>query len=218
MKKLPIVLLTVLAVLPGCIGSKKEKSAKVESTKKRQMTQVDIPMNDEGLKSFFDEDVNEFMLAEDDSDNAQGQAVNVAQTEQDFSWVEETAEQSGDLAVINFAFDSAAVTADQNKKLEKNAQALKQQLELAEKEGRAAAVRVEGHACHSAGSAAYNMAKSEQRARSVADRLETAGISKDKLHLVGYGAEVPVVVQGKKVTGDRAQQAVNRRVELHVTA
>jgi len=156
MKKLSLLLLSLVAFLPGCMGSKKEKMEKSTTNNKTHMTKVDIPMADEGIKSFFDEDIQEFTLAEEDtSENApvKDEAMDLAAGDQDFSWVEESTTED-DLQVAYFDFDSATIKPEQGEKIDQNAQLIKEKLAQAKKEGKEATVNVQGHACHSAGSVA----------------------------------------------------------------
>lgn len=215
MKRLPLIFISLAVLLPGC-GAKKEKMD--SSSKNTQMTKVDIPMADDGIKSFFDEDIKEFSLAEDDtvSQETKGAQGELVEDGQDFAWVEEST-QNDELQVAYFDFDSAVVKPEQSKKIDENARVIKEKLAQAEKEGKEMTVSVQGHACHSAGSAAYNLVKSEERAKKVADCLEIGGIPRDKLKVVGFGDAVPAIIEGKKVTGDKKQQWANRRVELYVT-
>jgi outer membrane protein OmpA-like peptidoglycan-associated protein len=93
---------------------------------------------------------------------------------------------------------------------------LKRDIELAKKEqcvvqdGSGSTIVVEGHSCHSAGSAAYNLALSEKRARYVAEQLiAQGGIDKEHLRIAPRGQEMPIVQKGNK-----SAQAPNRRVEM----
>ena len=221
MKKSFLLLLSLVVLLPGCMGSKKEKTEKSSSSKKTHMTKVDIPLGDDGIRSFFDEDIQEFTLAEDnatqeDTRTAKEDPMELVDGDQDFSWVEETTVQDGDLQVAYFEFDSAVIKPEQSKKIDENIQVIKEELAQAKKDGQEAVVSVQGHSCHSAGSVAYNLVKSEERAKIVADRLQMGGISKDKIKVVGYGSEVPTIADGQKVTGNRKQQWANRRVEFNM--
>ena len=69
---------------------------------------------------------------------------------------------------------------------------------------------VEGHACDSAGSAIYNMALSERRAKFIALQFTQAGIEKMNIKIAARGQEMPV-----HNGGNRHEQAVNRRVEVY---
>jgi outer membrane protein OmpA-like peptidoglycan-associated protein len=67
---------------------------------------------------------------------------------------------------------------------------------------------IEGHTdVH--GTADYNRALSERRARAVRKYLEAAGIAPQRLTAVGFGASRPVA------PNDAPGNALNRRVELH---
>ena len=92
---------------------------------------------------------------------------------------------------------------DQKPVLAHNVQVLKK---LSDKGYR---ISIEGHACDSAGSTEYNMMLSEDRARAVKQALEQKGVRGEILY-VGYGCEHLIVP-----TGDRRQQAPNRRVEIY---
>lgn len=69
---------------------------------------------------------------------------------------------------------------------------------------------IEGHACHSEGSAAYNMAISERRARYVAQKFSENGIDAANIKIAPRGQEMPV-----RKNGSRKDQWVNRRVEIY---
>ena len=71
-----------------------------------------------------------------------------------------------------------------------------------------AQAEVAGHT-DSVGSAAFNQSLSQQRAAAVVDWLVAHGISRDRLHPVGYGATRPVA--GNATDDDRRR---NRRVEV----
>ena len=61
------------------------------------------------------------------------------------------------------------------------------------KDHTAAKVTVEGH-CDERGTAEYNLALGEQRAKAVKDYLEAAGIAADRIATISYGAERPFVL------------------------
>lgn len=69
-------------------------------------------------------------------------------------------------------------------------------------------VRVEGHT-DERGNANDNQRLSEERARSVADLLTGMGVPRDRIEIVGYGA------QQRLATGGTAEDhAINRRIEF----
>ena len=126
-----------------------------------------------------------------------------------FKWDDLDAENSKDqFQNLYFDFDKHTVKDSEKPKL-------KQDIELAKKEqcviqdGSNKTIIIEGHSCHSAGSAAYNLALSEKRARTVAKELINEGIDKQNLKIAPRGQEMPLIEHGS-----RAEQWQNRRVEL----
>lgn len=67
---------------------------------------------------------------------------------------------------------------------------------------------VEGHA-DAAGETEYNMTLGEKRAKAVADFLSSLGVSAERLHIVSYGKEVPLVAGSSSDA-----MAQNRRVDF----
>lgn len=201
------LLLSVLVGLSGC-GKKSPKNA-VKDNKKVAWNDVSVPVADEGVRSFFDDDINEFALAEDGSNKT------LAQNDaKDFAWA---ADQSEDgLNPVYFDFDHFSIRPDQEMVVGSDVKKVKADLKVAQKKGDAPVVVVEGHACHSAGSSIYNMALSEKRAKVLADRLSKEGVPAENIKIVGRGKEVPAVVNGKAVTGGRDEQWQNRRDEIRV--
>lgn len=71
-------------------------------------------------------------------------------------------------------------------------------------------LRISGHT-DAVGQEAYNQALSEKRARAVADYLQAAGVSPNRLRVVGWGKRRPVA---SNATPDGRQQ--NRRVDIDI--
>ncbi len=69
-------------------------------------------------------------------------------------------------------------------------------------------IRVEGHT-DNRGSAEYNIALGERRARAVADRLISKGVPQAQISIVSYGKEKPAVMGD-----DESAWSQNRRVVL----
>ena len=67
------------------------------------------------------------------------------------------------------------------------------------------------------GSAAYRQNLSVARAKAVAQGLEAGGISKGRLHVVGYGSTRPAVDEFPAGRHDLAAAAANRRVIITIT-
>jgi peptidoglycan-associated lipoprotein len=106
------------------------------------------------------------------------------------------------LEKIYFEYDSASLTELARKSLTRNASLLMKEP--------TAQVRIEGN-CDERGSAEYNVALGEQRARAALQYLKTLGIKPDRLFTLSYGKDKPAV-EGH----DEAAMAKNRRDEFVV--
>ncbi len=84
---------------------------------------------------------------------------------------------------IFFDFDKSDIRQDAAEVLKKNAEMLKLYPEVK--------VTIEGHCCE-IGTAEYNMALGERRAKSARDYLTMLGITPDRLSTVSYGEERPL--------------------------
>jgi outer membrane protein OmpA-like peptidoglycan-associated protein len=170
-------------------------------------SEVDVPMSDVQFHSMFDEGLEEFDVA------TEVEIDGVSCDLHDFAWVEDTENADG-FKNVCFSFDGDDVREDQADALAHNINLAKSRLH--DDSDYQATIVVEGHACHSAGRPAYNMAKSESRAKAVYERCVEAGIPADCIKVVGRGQEVPAIIDGVEVTGDRVAQAPNRRCEMRV--
>ena len=122
-----------------------------------------------------------------------------------------------DLKTVYFDFDKYSIRKDQESVVAQNVDTIKNTLAQQESGKAKKVVVIEGNACSSAGSAAYNMALSEKSAKVFADRLVASGISRDKIKVVGRGQECPAVdAGGKPCTGSKEQQWLNRRDEINL--
>lgn len=106
------------------------------------------------------------------------------------------------LEKIYFDFDSANLSESARGTLAKNVDALKKEF--------SAKIRIEGN-CDESGSAEYNLALGERRAKSAQQYLIALGVKPDRLSTVSYGKEKPAI-QGGGETAD----AKNRRDEFVV--
>lgn len=107
------------------------------------------------------------------------------------------------LETVYFDFDKSDLRQDARNVLSKNAEVL-----LKSKPN--AKIQVEGH-CDERGSAEYNLALGDRRAKSSLQYLITLGVKADRLSTISYGKEKPAV-QGS----DEAAWAKNRRAEFVV--
>jgi len=218
-QKQALCVLSLLLLVPGCGGGKK-KMEQPAKEKKTITKEVDIPVAGDALKNFFDEasdDMQDFALDEDPEFaklDSLAQRVDTTSEVAELAWTQEIDAAQETCNKIYFDFDRSGIRADQRAALDANVELFKKKLEDAG--SHEATLVVSGHACNSAGAEPYNMSLSERRAREVCDYLIEHGIKKECIKAVGRGAEIPAIVNGKKVAGDREQQAPNRRVEFTV--
>jgi peptidoglycan-associated lipoprotein len=181
------------------------------------MAESDIALEEETLRSFFDNDLEEFVASVDYKDGGKQAARLAADADNsEFAWVQGNDQAAGAFKTVFFDFDRSSVRPDQKNIVETDIQAARKVLAEARKNGAEPTIVIEGHACHSAGSSAYNLAISERRAKAISDWFVSEGVARDNIKIVGRGKEVPAVVDGKPVTGGREEQWPNRRVEVHV--
>lgn len=102
--------------------------------------------------------------------------------------------------VIYFDYDSATLSAEGEAIAQAHGQYLADHQNLF--------ITLEGHA-DERGTAEYNLALAEDRAKMVAQMMEVYGVSGDRIQLVSYGEERPVAL-----SHDEAAWSLNRRVEI----
>ena len=227
MKKGCVLLLVMLLSVSGC-GKKKKCADKCLSTTGKEVA-VAMPVGQESkeLQSVFDEDIAEFALVDEAVADAKvskpevlakaNEVVAEEDSINEFSWIDDEDQRSQGLKTVYFDFDEYAIKHDQQAVVKKDVDVVKQTIADAEKAGKKVTAVVEGHACHSAGSASYNLALSEKRAKVLKDRLVEAGIPNNQIKVVGRGQECPAIGKdGKPVTGTREQQWQNRRDEINI--
>ena len=112
------------------------------------------------------------------------------------------AELQSALKKIYFDFDSSSLSESSRGTLAKNAEALAKETTTK--------IRIEGN-CDERGSAEYNLALGERRAKAAQQYLVTMGVKPNRLSIISYGKEKPAV-QGN----DEAAWAKNRRDEFVV--
>jgi len=101
------------------------------------------------------------------------------------------------LEKIYFDFDSSSLSPESRKSLQKN-------MEIIRKDT-SSVVQIEGN-CDERGSAEYNLALGEKRAKAAMQYLVTMGIPTERLSVISYGKEHPAV-QGS----DESAWSKNRR-------
>ena len=104
------------------------------------------------------------------------------------------------LETVYFDYDKANLSQSSKDALKNNADWMKK--------NSAVKVQIEGH-CDSRGSIEYNLALGERRANAVVSYLKSLGISGQRLSVISYGEEKPIM------TGDsEAAWAKNRRANF----
>jgi len=111
--------------------------------------------------------------------------------------------EGGPLEDIHFPFDQASLTDQARGTLEKHALWLQNHRE--------AKVVVEGH-CDERGTAEYNLALGDKRARAAREYLVSLGVAADRLSAVSYGKEKPL-----DPSSNEEAWARNRRAHFSVS-
>ncbi len=206
------ITLSVVALLclSGC-GMRKQQQAKHETQQEIDARGVDFAICDESFRSVYNDELDEF----DPSTAVETGKIEKKDTFDlhEFTWVEDTENADG-LLNICFGYDRHHLTADQEAAINHNIALVKAR--LAENPEYRPTIVIEGHSCHAAGQPAYNLTLSEKRAKSVYDRFVKAGIPAEYIKVVGRGDQVPAIINGVEVTGDRIAQAPNRRCETRI--
>ena len=216
-KEYALSLALLISMLPGCGGKKCCDDATKPMTRNNMVADANdvVEQEDTQLLSWY-EDVQEFAEIDADYKLDLADADDAIDTEdtQTFAWSTENEDKEFD--TLYFAFNSNKVSDDQKEALEYNIAELKQIFAEAEEAGDEPIVVVSGHSCNSAGSPEYNKLLSEQRAQAIADKIIAAGIDEDCVKVVARGSEMPTMIDGDQVNGDREDQWLNRRTEVSV--
>lgn len=192
MNRIVCLLVAGLLVAPGCL----RRSKKTDAGSKRSTYEKT------GSKSVFDEDVESFILDEDQNPFAPQNGDSVRLIDDSGIWNPE--QRQGSFETIYYDFDRHDIRQDQKNVINRNLNRINGAI------ANGATIIIEGHACTAGGSAQYNMTLSEHRARSVKKHLVKQGVPAGKLKVVGRGSELCRVIGG-----NQEQQAPNRRVEFY---
>jgi peptidoglycan-associated lipoprotein len=122
---------------------------------------------------------------------------------EDFTASDPTVETGGPLVDIHFDYNQASLTDQARGTLEKHALWLQSH--------RQARVTVEGH-CDERGTAEYNIALGDERAKATKDYLVRLGVGGDRLQTVSYGKERPL-----DTASNATAWAKNRRAHFLVS-
>jgi outer membrane protein OmpA-like peptidoglycan-associated protein len=211
MNKQFFLLLSVIALVPGCFNRQK-KSEKRPVDAHEIMTDVDIPVAQSNVKTFFDEDIDDLAL----EDNVAG---GIETADGQYAWIEKSARINKDgFRTVYFDFDKYSIRSTEKDSVAQDVARMQNMLAKEGQSGKRVKFVINGHACDSAGNRQYNHILSENRAKTLKDCAVAAGIPADRITIVGRGSDFPAVINGKPCNGDRDQQAPNRRDEIQVIA
>jgi len=203
MNKQFLLALTVLALVPGCFRQKNADKRLIN--KHEVLTDVDIPVAEDSVKNFFDEDLGDLAFA----DNA------ISLDDSQYAWIDESGKNNG-FKKVYFDFDRYGIKSSEKESVAQDVVRMKEFMAKEQKESKAVQFVINGNADHAAGSDTYNRILSEKRAKTLKDCAVAAGIPASKIKIVGRGSDIPEMVNGKPCTGDKDQQWPNRRDEIQV--
>ncbi len=210
MNKQFFLLLSVIALVPGCFNRQK-KADKRPVDAQEIMTDVDIPVSQANVKTFFDEDIDDMAL----EDSVAAGSTDDAQ----YAWIEKSAQINKDgFRTVYFDFDKYSIRSSEKDSVAQDVARMQSMLAKEGQTGKRVKFVINGHACDSAGNRQYNHILSENRAKTLKDCAVAAGIPADRITIVGRGSDFPAIVNGKPCSGNREQQAPNRRDEIQVIA
>jgi len=201
MKKYIHIFLCVLVLTAGC-SKKKNTNPSIKSVSPKKSYNKNNSFND-NLEAFALDDDTLHNFAHEQQSHKESSSLS-HKPNSIFQWEDVTADQSkSEFRTIYFDFDKYKITKEQESALQSDIEHAKKMIALGK------VIVIEGHACDSAGSAAYNMVLSEKRAKFIATKFNDAGVEKAHIKIAARGQEMPVHKGGNK-----HEQAVNRRVEV----
>lgn len=205
MNKQFLMALTVLALIPGCFS--RQKNAEKRVNKNDVLTDVDIPVAEDSVKNFFDEDLGDLALADN--------VVALENDDTQYAWIDESGKNNG-FKKVYFDFDKYNIKSSEKEAVAQDVARMKEFMAQEQRDGKVVQFVINGNADHAAGSDFYNRCLSERRAKTLKDCAVAAGIPANKIKIVGRGSDIPEMVNGKPCTGDKDQQWPNRRDEIQV--
>ncbi len=233
MRKFLVSCSLVLALLMVGCGKKRNNRdndnvafGEIESS--QFLAESDIPVLDEEMEDFFEDDdaISEFAFIDDDFEDDlvdlddEKLATNLInddlfdedefEDEDSFvAWDEEEVEELN-FKTVQFDLNKNSLSNDQQESLSENIEVAK----AAVAEGKT--VVVQGHCCQ-LGSPSYNIPLSERRAEAIKVEMVKNGIPADKVKTIGYGQEMPVVWSEKTNKTELIEElAPNRRAEVTI--
>jgi len=224
MKNISLLFLTCslfVISFSGC-GKKKEEPANKPFNIMAENEAKDIPLYQFDENEFFDnEEMAEFAFVDNDDEKCNAGAVGSMvlakndSNEKDYPFdddftlaYEDEDVKDSEFKVVNFDINKNSIRPDQKQNVSENTVAAKELVDQGKK------LSVIGHTCQF-GSATYNMALSEKRAKAIKDEMVKSGVSADKIQILGVGSESPLVVSDAKDKSIRVKElSPNRRAEI----
>ncbi len=198
--------LVLICLLPACGGRKKAKQL-AQNNEIKQL-QMPLALQGDAQTYLFDEDIEAFVLDDESASEFNISAFHVADNEQDldFEWDEiETKENS---SLVYFPYDGRDPRQDQQENLAKTDELALNAYKNNQK------IAIKGHSCKWHGTAAYNLALSQDRALRLKEHfVNDLNIPESSIKSFGVGSEEPIAFE-YSIQG----QAPNRRVEVAAIA
>ncbi len=197
-----VILAAAMLVFAGCaqkrgaetesVKTQKDQAAQAESEQQKAASKEESAATAEDEAE--EEEVEEYGVSEEKA----GEKEDRATTDEGLrDKAKQTLKQR-----IHFAFDSSELSKEAQEALKSKAKILKKNSGIK--------LVIEGH-CDERGTDEYNMALGERRARAAYEYLILLGVDADRMNLVSYGEERPLV------EGDNEQAwAKNRRDEFKI--
>lgn len=213
MKKI-IASLIIVLFLSGCGPSKKnvwyDFTTKSGSSQKKKRAKIKTDLSPNSSASVFDEELDSFILLDDEFSLQDGFEVGSYEDvyldeDDEITFVDDRDADVYNFKTVYYDFDKFNIRSDQKTIFVGNLRAIKKAI----KEGKT--VVIEGHADSAAGSRAYNLQLSQQRAQTAADWFINFKTKADSIKAIGRGSEMLIVSHG-----DKNEQAPNRRVEIYI--
>lgn len=207
MKKQLFISLSVLALVPGCGFRRTKRVERRPASKHEVITDVNIPVASHNVKDFFDEELDMSLME---------QPMAVALEDEGYDWVDQN--KNTGFKKIFFDYDSYKIKSSEKVAIDYNIARMKELLDQEEANGKEVQFIINGNSDSIFGprSDVYNRILSEKRAKELKNYAVAAGIPSHKIKIVGRGADMPEVINGKACVGDIAQQAPNRRDEIQI--
>lgn len=171
-------LIIAIITLGGCGGGNKQ-------------TRKDTHNNDNytlktAQASIFDEDIEAFVLEEDDLFGSFGDATvaqNDTMQELPFTWETAHEDENQAFKTVYFDYDSSRIPSNEKEKMTANAG----KADSLATQGKT--IVCKGKACKYRGTETYNLALSDQRAQSVARELKQKGVPREHIKAFGVGTK-----------------------------